>query len=531
MNNFVPRLKKLISANGLILCLFTVTFAVFFVGMPRYLDDLWYSSNIRNWLEGKPDASLWEGFKATWIEHFTIDNVRLANIVCVPFMALPKWIGSGIAALFTGLSVVWATRMAGADPFRSPLFPICIFLWTFCLPWYDSMGVENFQFNYVYSTVIALWVILVFFRLDNRKRNIWKYGLLGLFAGLWHEGFTASLIGGFSAVLILFPSTRNKASLWLMAGLIAGMIWQLAWPCSWERASDVMGENSFGLGRLLFLSFQHPALLIALLLCFIMACRAKWRKYLYSRLTVTLIVNAFVCFIIHFLTTRTSRTGWWAEVCSIIFILTSLRALFPDFWSRYKLKNILVIIPLLALTLVHQVLVDYYTIRIAKIFNTAIDRHIRSGENVVFTEVLDEHNSPLICMYAPDFTTMLAPVNFIFINTYYHADNQGQFIPVPQELRDFTLEKGEKIPPVPGGEDMDLRKYKGRLVIPTTEEYQGEFEARVDFGYTVKDGVRIVYMPFISEADGKRYAFIYPWRRVVEMRLGDIHALSPTSEL
>lgn len=517
-------------AGTAVLALLTVTFAVFFIGMPRYLDDLWYSFHLKPWLDGVPGAPLWQAMVDTWTEHITTDNVRLANMVCVPFMILPKWVGSGISALLWGLSMAWGARLASLDPRRlTPLLCLGLCLWAFFMPWYDSMGVENFQFNYIWSTFLAVGAMRLFFSHGSGRRVC--VFLAGVLAGMWHEGFTAPLLASFGFLLLFCPHTRTPRAWWLTAGLALGMIWMLAWPTSWHRVANVTGENEFGAGRVLFISFQHPAFILMLLTAGVALCRRKWRGLLADPVVLALVVSAFTSVVIHFLTTRTSRTGWWAEFCAVVAVISLLRRMWPTFASSRSLMSGCISALLLALTFAHQVMVDYYTIRIGQAYRKALDMHMKSGRDSVFAEVPDEHTSPLICLYAPDFTPLLAPVNLTFVNIYYHRDDNGQFIPVPEQLRRVTASSGTAVPPVPGGVDLHIRELDGRLFMPVDETARGEFTADVDFGYTRKQGVRMIYYPFVSEADGRRYAYLYPWRRVVEMRLGHIQALSPLSPL
>lgn len=517
-------------AGIVVLALLTVTFAIFFIGMPRYLDDLWYSIHLKPWLDGVPGAPLWQAMKDTWTEHMLTDNVRLANMVCVPFMILPKWVGSGISALLWGVSMAWGARLAGLDPGRlTPLLSLGMCLWAFFMPWYDSMGVENFQFNYIWPTFLAVLSLRLFFS-DKQRNPGWVFAA-GLLTGLWHEGFTAPLLASFCTILTLCPHTRNRSAWWLTSGLALGMVWMLAWPTSWQRVANVTGENEFGPGRVVFIAFQHPALLLMLLTAALSLCRRKWREQLSDTITLALIVSALASAAIHFATTRTARTGWWAEYCAVITILRMLGHMCPRLSRSDKPTSLLVTLPLLLLTFTRQTVVDIYAIRIREAYDKALSKHLHSGQDNVFAEVPDEHSSPLICLYAPDFTPLLAPVNLTFVNFYYHRDDARQFIPAPEQLRRVTATSGVAVPPVPGGEDLHIRELDGRLFMPTDETARGEFIADVDFGYTRKQGVRIIYHPFVSEADGKRYAYLYPWRRVVEMRLGHPRAISPLTPL
>lgn len=64
------------------------------------MDDLWYGLRFKDYVIGDINlatvcSDIWE----TWKSHYLTDNSRLSNVVFVPFLLLPKWIGSGIAVV------------------------------------------------------------------------------------------------------------------------------------------------------------------------------------------------------------------------------------------------------------------------------------------------------------------------------------------------------------------------------------------------------------------------------------------------
>lgn len=504
---------------------FTTTFVVYFCGMPRYLDDLWYDQFLVLARSGK--ISLWQAITDTWNYHLVTDNARLSNIMFVPFLLMPKWVGSTLAALLWSGACVLAFKLLDINIKHSPLVSVALAVWAFLLPWYDGMGVECFQFNYIIPTFLGVLYLRLFFSSSTADSAGSRIGLcaLSFFIGLWHEAFTASLLASCGIMFLLNKQWRTPRHYAMLIGILLGMIWFLSWPCSWQKLGEVHSQSDkFGSGRFMFILFQH---LSFILLCGLMIASifvAKMRKTLRDPLVIALLINIAVSLLVHYLTTRTSRTGWWGEFCSVMVVVKVLQPLFK---SRYNSYNLLICTPLILLMSVHQLLVDYWSIRIRYTFESAISRHIESGKNVVFTEIADEYSSPLICMYAPDFTSLLSPVGMYFINTYYHPrDDARAFIPVPAELQNITSDSGTPMPVLKGGKDLGIREINGRLVMPTDEEYQGEIYLDIDYGYTKKRGVRVIFFPFVSQADGKRYAFLYPWRQVVPMRLGKICAIS-----
>ncbi len=52
-----------------------------------------------------------------------------------------------------------------------------------------------------------------------------------------------------------------------------------------------------------------------------------------------------------------------------------------------------------------------------------------------------------------------------------------------------------------------------------------EFTATIDYGRFSKNGVRVFYIPFTSQADGRPYLYLYPWRAIIEYRIGKPRAI------
>lgn len=86
--------------------LFAIGMGIFLIGMPKYLDDLWFLCSFGDWFRGNGvdyptnDINLfstefpWKEIQETWRDHYMYDNARLGNIIVVLFLLLPKWIGS-----------------------------------------------------------------------------------------------------------------------------------------------------------------------------------------------------------------------------------------------------------------------------------------------------------------------------------------------------------------------------------------------------------------------------------------------------
>lgn len=511
------------TANLTLTVLCALMVALFFCAMPRYVDDFWFSQYIYQKEKAGLPVTFHEVLE-TWRYHYGHDNARLANIVFVPFLLLPKWCGSLIAAAAWAYVLIYSPRIAGINIRNSALIPIFLTLCAFAMPWYDSIGAENYQFNYVIPTALSVAAIIIFLTPGIRgAARIAACLVFGCIAGSWHEGFGIPVAAATMLLYLLRHEYRTRSNTALIAGLTAGIIWIVAAPSFWRRLEKVSESGESLLGHTLFISMVHPAFLVMLALLLFIAFSRHRRKKFFDNAAILLIVSAFCSFAIHMFSTRPPRTGWWCEFASILLIVRELSVLLKEPWLRYTPRGIFAGVVLSILTLTHLAVVDYYSISIGRSFNDAIERHKNNPEAAVFADVITEHDSPLAACLMPDFTLFVAPTNLRFVNECLHADDNDNdlFIPIPQELSEIDATSGR---PVEGG--MNCRIYKERIFMPTDSTGYGEFPADIDFGFTKKSNVRMCYYTFVSPRDGKRYAYLYPWRRVIEMRLGEIRSIS-----
>lgn len=485
---------------------FTATIAVMFVVMPRYVDDFWYAENIRPWIEGDAVGSPLPAIAETWRFHYLTDNARLPNVLIVPLLLLPKWVGSLPAALALGVAAMWLCAMTAR---RTTLFAsaVAMLMMAYCLPWYDVMGSEDLHLNYQVTTLLAVWCVAVFLGRGGVTGVAGAFAL-GLLTGAWHEGFALPLVAGMGAACVLWPRYRRSRSLSLSAGLVAGLVWLLSCPSFFNRAAGA--AEIFTLGRLAFVAASHPAVILALALTVATLASSRRRQMLANPLFVILLVSAVASVGIQLVATRTPRTGWWGEFSSIFIVVYFLRHLA----ARRAAKAAACL--MLAVAFLHQGLADYYSFVIRHDFDRAIANYRKPAPEPYFADYVTEHEAPLAAWFAPDFNLFTSRVNRKMVKDYYHPDDSCEFDVIPEELRMVTMQTGTAL-----GGNTGARVADGHIFMPDPGVgCSGEFDAAIDYGLFTKSGVRVFYIPFTSQADGRRYLYLYPWRAIIEYRLG-----------
>ncbi|MCM1067363.1 MAG: DUF6056 family protein [Muribaculaceae bacterium] len=497
------------SARIVACALFALAICVPMMVYPRYLDDLWYGIFASDYLRGLTDSVDTAALRDTLLHHWSTDNMRLCNTVFTFMLLLPKWIGGALGGLAIFASLILTGRIAGCriGSMPAPLLGLLLCLWSFCLPWYDCMTAECFQFNYIISTALALYVALVYLRRPYRRT--WVYAALGLLCGLWHEGFAAPLAGAMTLIAVGRPAERSRRRTALICGLFAGLLWLALCPAATGRALPL--AEIFRPGHMAFVTFVHPAMLIMLLLMSIVAW--KRRSYFRGNLFVLFfLLMTLISFCIHMYGPRTPRTGFWAEVCSIVLCIGVLHH-FYDLLPRFFRSRVAAGIAFV-LVGVHLAASLRYTFTVSD-FEADIEASRQAPDGVIFRDFVTEHDAPVAAWQYPDLTLYLSE-NRDYVPEFYDFEPGKEFIVIPTVLEYVTADSGRQLSP-----DSPVRELGGRLFMPTDSLRSGEFDATVTFG-PLRTRKRIFYYPFTSRADGRRYAYLYPWRSVVEMWLWNV---------
>lgn len=515
---------------GSLWLLFVASIILFFAGMPRYVDDIWYSERFSEWLAGDGSGFPWSEMRETWVSHYLTDNARLSNVFVVPFLLIPKWIGSTLAAVALGYALIKGAMMADKR-MRIAGTGLIMILAAYCLPWYDSMGSQDLQFNYAIPTWMALWAAAYF--LEAHKRGLWQSLILllaGIIFGAWHEGISVPAAGGFMALLILFPRYRTLPNALLCAGTLIGFAYLLSCPVFFSRAGET--EAIFSTSHLLFIAISHPAFLLAMLIATVMLFSRRGRNELSDPWIIFLIVSAVLSVAIHLVATRTPRTGWWGEFASIL-LTAALAARLK--WCDSRIDSIFGVV-FIIIAFAHQLLTDIYSFRIRKAFDAAVAQYAAAKEGEIFLVFDTEHDPSIIAWFSPDFTLFAGKSNREIVKNYYHPEDSLEFSVIPLQLRDVTMSAG-----TPLGGNAGVREAGNRLFMPLNDSIaalisgrdpeksvietaatltSGEMKADVDYGITTKRSQRVFYIPFTSQADGRRYVWLYPWRAIIEYRIG-----------
>ena len=514
-NNYTRRV------NITLLTLFVVAMGIFFIVTPKYNDDIWHLKGWGEWFERNgaeipsdgvnvftakiPADKVWESIKV----HLDKDRVRLSNAIGFLFLLPPKWIGSTIAFLFWLVTVWCVFKLSFTRYDDTLLLALAMAMWVFIFPWYEYMGCIMLQFNYLVPSGLMI-MLLVWLR--HGGRTGWSAAFLAAYtfiAGLFHEGFTVSVLGSLIIIGIFYKECRTRR-IWLVVGALA-----LALAIQLHPGGPIYKMTTdAGLGSTmrmyLMRTLTHvPSIWIALCVSAAYIWRKGFRRF---------VSNPFYCFcwvseflgIILAMMAREPRGAWWGDVCVLMMILHMARQVvhLKAVW-RYVLAALL-LVP----TFFELIMLDIYTFRFASEYRRIYRQYrIKPGEPY-FTSLIA---SPWESWYmAP---TVSQNWTFYYMRTpelYGLPWSGNEMKIIPDDLRRVNEHSGSLLQG-----DMGIRKVGRHLVAPAGAETPVVQNVTADFGVRHFEGL-VFCIPFKSESDGKIYYYIdFPWREF-EKNLFDI---------
>lgn len=521
MKNIRDLLSRYISGltwNCLWIFLFMVGFGVFFIGMPKFMDDYWYMMHLRPWFESQgivyPEnggnifkAGIpWEAILDTWYEHYEEDNIRLGNLVAPILLLFPKWIGSGICLACLVYSIIVGLGLTGIDWRNSRLAPVALFLCTFFMPWRDHWGALDYQLNYIVPTAISIGLIKCIYIADKHYtiKRVLIILLLSAIISMWHEGFSVPILGGLLGLVFIFKKCRRYYVFISMAILVAGTLILLSVPGMRIRmnGTDLHSE------LVLLYAFNAYSLevfpfVLMLILTLIIIIKGKFIGIRKNSFFIFSFINALLSSIIVYCSSSFGRGCYWMSFMSILCIVCQLQILFPSFRKGYNVLHVTLAILMLCPVFLHLGSVDFFALKYREIMKKITRSYYECPENSYFCDFKILGKMPLVCGYLPDIR-----FSGLYISWYYSGSKENRWLGeewlIPEQLELVDSNSGQLIP---GGSD--VRMTDGYM-FASADGYEDPTPIiRMDFGKGYVP-VPVDVARFRSNADGKYYIFLNP---------------------
>lgn len=525
----IKRVGKIRALNQLAVLFLTIGIGIFFICTPKYADDLWYMTNIRYWFDAQgiwypTDGGNifkfgipWEGIRATMHEHWQTDNARLCNIVVIFFLLLPKLMGSCVALLCWVGAMYYSFKLSGIDWKVSRLVPVSLAVWSFMMPWSQQMGGLDYQFNYVVSSGVMLWLL---YRMKRGARNPMGYAGIfcaSIFIGAWHEGFSFPVIAGLMAVIILYKKCRRKDIITVLAGLTIGFVLLMMAPCLGDKLPREISARNHTFSAFVRAFIIHPAFITFIIIISWAALKNRCENILRNPYMFFIIVSGGVAIIMQFIVTQTRRTGWWADLVSVIGIMYVLHSCFYTKGNNVR-KNVIYIISSVCV-LVYWIIVDISTIRFAALSRDVTREYVLENKTIIFKEFRELSYLSVLCLYTPDVKSF----HYIpwIVRYYGYYGKHDVLAVIPDCLRNIDSHSGKNI------DRRNEFKIKEDNIF-TTRHY--EYGDNINVAVTYINGTKrqriFTAFPFISERDGKSYTYLYSEADLIGNIIGTIKQIS-----
>lgn len=516
----MPIIRSLQRGRRLAAAVYSLTaiaFAVMYIAMPYHCDDFWYMGQLIDYVfygkEGFPAGGILSVIR--W--HYLYDNARLANIVYATVMLFPRWIPAILTSLLSAATIIMLARVAGLrrDMWKGAVW-LC-FLYTVFLPWPEYLFAVCHQFNYAWAAALSLFAVCLFFR--EGRTPVWLMAVTGLLAGAWHEGFSVPLLSGFVVVaLVRRGRFADAPRLVLLASLAAGIAWLMLAPPFFGRADSparALADPDTWLRCMRFDILYTLFALMALVAVFI----PRGRRRLVSPLTIFLLVSGGCAFGIHMHALFCLRAGFWAELAAVAGIVRLWPALFAPLRApRLSAVASAAAAGFLAL---HLIVACAMTVIMNREFNRIFEQYIASPDGRIFVDLTHDFEAPLLALGKPSSLHMETALAW-HLRPQFHVAKP--LLAVPSELAHVTGDSGEAVGGRPG-----LRRLGNLCFIPADKtdfmrDRMSYIPVTATFGDTAF-GRSIMAVPFVSQADGQEYFYIFIDDRMPFARLWPINAV------
>lgn len=528
--------------NILCLLIFAVGMGIFLIVMPKYSDDVRFVGIFRDWFSGQHIKFFtyagnpfvagipWEGIVNTWKSLYLGDNARISNVLVTFFIIFPKWIVSPFCWLSLLYTVRVGARILDINLLDSKLTPLFVSGWVIFLPWANQMASLVFQFNYILPSMLSLLVLEGVMGKKSKRGHMSTY-IFALLLGFFHEAFSIPFITGLVANMILFKENRNNRQIIIILCMTVGLLYIVTAPSLSNRMSIAVDYNYLSgfvlaVKRFFKIFLWHPVLWMFNFAIIVKIYKNGFQNVFRNQDMTFMFISVWISIFLAYFTTGEPRVVWFGNMMSIfglVYLIKNSSRITGCFEKKMISISNIVAASIMLFTLG---LTDYFVIKTEREFRNAISETLLNPKKAVYNDWLAGYElNPWIHFSKFD----IKPYEFIWIAYPAMTDDQlednplrGACMFVPEKLRYYSGKEGK---PVPGGGN--VRNVDGFLVteaFPALEEVADGrgWNIPVDFGWGVKPDTGVLFIPFISEKDGKKYIFIRIYNRVLDNLVGNV---------
>lgn len=451
------------------------------------------------------------------------DNGRLSNILSpIATSMIPRWLFASITGIFVASMFALMCRIAGVHGRRTAYS--LLLLWALSLvflPWRNSLIVNDYLLNYVYSSV----AILLFLGFNIRAvRGELSHPveiiiaiLIAFIAGWFHEGFSIPLLGALG-LFALKKRFRLHWTWWLLIVVFAlAAEWVLLAPGTMARADrEVMNRSMTQYFKTVVTVLPAVGLLIGVYIFsgFVPKLRSITQNLLTKPAFFILTFATFFSAAIVMLVRPNPRVGWPAE----LYAMAALVAYLPYVSVRRGTVKFLQFgagILFLGLCVFFANVIRW-EFRFNRQHDEIMEQFSQSPTGTIFHDIINPRTVRLTTLFLPMRYEWITSFQYNIINDV-DLGNTKYYAVVPEALADFPSEESK---PIQGSGNLIF--HCGVLVGPDGEFVNADEDKFSDEGlydfYTSDGreyrGVECFRLRF-KDKNGRWQMYVYPSSREI----------------
>lgn len=352
----------------------------------------------------------------------------------------PKWFVSLLSAIATSGMFIFALKLSNIS-ISNFTKTICLTtVLIFALPWYDQLFYLAFHLNYVWSSVMCLIFLYLFFKGKNYSliSNI-GLSLFSLSAGMMHEGASIPLVIGILAYIILSQKRLFPTQLSMLVCFFLGAAFVIFSNGLQNRIATNHTPRELSLSIIYLLSFNITTFIFIIVSIFCIA-RRSFSALLQKQIIIYLIAS--VCGYFIFITNPVLRASWFPTLYAIIGIALLIHnTTIPD---KAKKVFYLLSIALSIISISHLLVYIHYSINLNTEYRLIISQYKANKCCNFFSTITQANEIHWFALGKPYGARhqQWGGAHFKAMAEYYNSPN---IYPIPMELRNLTFARLVKI--------------------------------------------------------------------------------------
>lgn len=430
----------------LLLLLIAALYATLSAVTPLYLDDWTF---LGNWRDDAGNDSFTFGGLWRYYEFIRgYDNGRIANLLSPIFSIYTPF--KQLFPLLTGLALAYTVAMVVRfSRGKAPAVPVLAVVWMLMilfLPWFDTLFVADYSLNYIWGGAITLGLLQCMLRLRRDHYPNWLFPvaiILAIVAGGWHEGFALPTLCGLIVLVFIKKGSSGVRYLTVLAVYAVSTFAFMLSPGMLGRIGAAAASD-FNFPYIRSYLIGIVALAFYLYCSLFLKGRSEIRDIWCDNRYKVLTVIALSAYVLGFVSTRTPRSFYYADLLAIIFVVKLIFAICRGRIVRHKGVVIAFAAVLVLGCTAQSVAAIFWQTRYTSDWEAIVGQLEAGSNGSVYYDFPTPSRAPLYTLGMPVSNAWRNPYHYRALQSYYLTPVLGV---VPTELKNADYDNGAPVNP------------------------------------------------------------------------------------